>query len=238
VSTDRSKSDTRDTSEASLAFIRSCVETTPLRAELARFDAECESGDVHAAIGEGHDAFQSDLDRWSLQFETPELLFELLRFHLNLQATYFYRVSHALWQREIKWVPDVIGTVSKQLTGLEIYYSAKIGPGLKIIHGVGAVIGAMCTVGSQFTIYQGATIGDKLGRDTGKRPVIGDQVIATVGSQILGPVTVGSQSVIAANAVVLESVPERCVAAGVPARVVVKNLSDEAFGEYWASIKG
>jgi serine acetyltransferase len=70
-------------------------------------------------------------------------------------------------------------------------------------------------------------------RDTGKRPVI-----ATMGSQILGPVTVGSQSVIAANAVVLESVPERCVAAGVPARVVVKDLSDEAFGEYWASIKG
>jgi serine acetyltransferase len=70
-------------------------------------------------------------------------------------------------------------------------------------------------------------------RDTGKRPVI-----ATMGSQILGPVTVGSKSVIAANAVVLESVPERCVAAGVPARVVVKDLSDEAFGEYWASIKG
>ena len=122
--------------------------------------------------------------------------------------------------------------------GISIPVAAKIGPGLKIIHGVGAVIGAMCTVGSQFTIYQGATIGDKLGRDTGKRPVIGDQVIATVGSQILGPVTVGSKSVIAANAVVLESVPERCVAAGVPARVVVKDLSDEAFGEYWASIKG
>ena len=67
---------------------------------------------------------------------------------------------------------------------------------------------------------------------------VGDYVIATVGAQILGPVTVGSRSVIGANAVVLESLPERCVAAGVPARVVVADLSDEAFGEFWASIKG
>ncbi len=232
MSADRSKS------EASLAFIRSCVQVTPLRVELLRFDEECAAQEVHDALLEGLDGYQSDLDRWGLSCEALDEHFSLLRFHLNLQATFFYRMSHAMWRREIKWVPDVIGTTSKQITGLEIYYSAQIGPGLKIIHGVGAVIGAMCTVGSEFTIYQGATVGDKLGRDTGKRPVVGDQVIATVGAQILGPVTIGSKSVIAANAVVLSSIPERSVAAGVPARVVVANLSDEAFAEYWDSIKG
>jgi len=107
-----------------------------------------------------------------------------------------------------------------------------------VIHGVGTVIGSMCRVGSHFTAYQNVTIGDKLGRDTGKRPEVGDYVIATAGAQILGSVTVGSRSVIGANAVVLRSLPERCVAAGVPARVVVADLSDEAFGEFWASIKG
>jgi serine O-acetyltransferase len=119
---------------------------------------------------DGEHEFQTRLSQIAFGINTPAksaMSIEQLRFHLNLQATYFYRVSHALWQRGIQWVPDVIGTVSKQITGLEIYYSAKIGPGLKIIHGVGAVIGAMCTVGSQFTIYQGATFGDKLGRDTG-----------------------------------------------------------------------
>jgi serine O-acetyltransferase len=224
--------------EASLAFIRSCIETTPLRAELTRFDADCASADVRAALAEGLDAFQSDLDRWSLRFENPSLLFDHLRLAANLQATYFYRVNHALWLRKIARVPDVIATVAKQLTGLEVYYSAKIGPGLKVIHGMGTVIGAMCTVGSHFTVYQNVTIGDKLGHDTGRRPKVGDYVIASVGAQILGPVTVGSRSVIGANAVVLESLPERCVAAGVPARVVVADLSDEAFGEFWASIKG
>ena len=49
---------------------------------------------------------------------------------------------------------------------------------------------------------------------------------------------IGSKSIIAANAVVLSSIPERSVAAGVPARVVVADLSDEAFAEYWDSIKG
>jgi serine acetyltransferase len=49
---------------------------------------------------------------------------------------------------------------------------------------------------------------------------------------------VGSRSVIGANAAVLESLPDRCVAAGVPARVVIADLSDEAFGEYWTSLKG
>ena len=224
--------------EASLTFIRSSLEATPLRAELARFDVACTSPDVRTALLEGYNAFQSDLDRWSLRFETPIDLFEYLRLAAHLQATYFYRVSHALWLRKITRVPDLIASLSKLLSGMEIYYSAKIGPGLKVIHGVGSVIGAMCTVGSHFTIYQNVTIGDKLGRDTGKRPEVGDYVIATVGAQILGSVTVGSKSVIGANAVVLESIPERSVAAGVPARVVVANLSDEAFGEFWASIKG
>jgi serine O-acetyltransferase len=224
--------------DASVAFIRSCVEATPLHGESARFEADFASPDVRAALAEGFDAFQSDLDRWSLRFGNPSLLFEHLRLAANLQATYFYRVNHALWLRKVARMPDVIAAVAKQLTGVEIYYSADIGPGLKLIHGVGTVIGAMCTVGSHFTVYQNVTIGDKLGRDTGKRPKVGDYVIATVGAQILGPVTVGSRSVIGANAVVLDSLPDRCVAAGVPARVVIADLSDEAFGEYWASIKG
>jgi len=228
----------RSVIEASLAFIRSCIEATPLRVELTRFDADCASSVVRAALVEGFAAFQSDLDRWSLRFENPSLLFDHLRLAANLQATYFYRVNHALWLRKVARVPDVIVTVAKQLTGLEIYYSANIGPGLKVIHGVGTVIGSMCRVGSHFTVYQNVTIGDKLGRDTGKRPEVGDYVIATAGAQILGSVTVGSRSVIGANAVVLRSLPERCVAAGVPARVVVADLSDEAFGEFWASIKG
>jgi len=127
----------RSVIEASLAFIRSCIEATPLRVELTRFDADCASSVVRAALVEGFAAFQSDLDRWSLRFENPSLLFDHLRLAANLQATYFYRVNHALWLRKVARVPDVIATVAKQLTGLEIYYSAKIGPGLKVIHGVG-----------------------------------------------------------------------------------------------------
>ena len=224
--------------EASRAYIRSCVEATPLRGALRRLDDEMASDDVRESLIDGFEAFLGDLDRWQASFDQPHELFDTLRLATNLEATYFYRVSHQLWKREVKWVPDVFAAVSKQQTGTEFYYSADIGPGLKVIHGVGAVIGALSKIGSNFTIYQGATIGDKLGRDTGtgKRPLVGDQVILTVGAQIIGPVEIGSQTVIGANAVVLDSLPDRCVAAGVPARVVIADVSDAAFEEYWSSV--
>ncbi len=56
------------------------------------------------------------------------------------------------------------------------------------------MIGTGCRVGSDFTVYQGVTLGDKLGRDTGKQPVIGDRVIVSAGAQVLGPVTIGSET--------------------------------------------
>ena len=88
--------------------------------------------------------------------------------------------------RGIAEVPDAVSVLSRWMTGVEIYYSAEIGPGLKIIHGLGTVIGAGCRVGSHFTIYQGVTLGDKLAPETGPgaRPVIGDHVIASVGCSV------------------------------------------------------
>jgi serine O-acetyltransferase len=165
-------------------------------------------------------------------------VFERLLFAPHLEAVYFYRISRACFLRDVKQVPQVIATLSRLLTGTEIYFSADIEPGLKLIHGLACVIGTGCRVGSGFTVYQGVTLGDKLGRDTGKQPVIGDRVIVSAGAQVLGPVTIGSECVIGANSVVLDSVPSRSVVAGAPAKVKIANLSDQAFGEFWAAIKG
>jgi serine acetyltransferase len=49
---------------------------------------------------------------------------------------------------------------------------------------------------------------------------------------------VGSETIIGANAVVIDSLPSRCIAAGIPARVKVADLSDAQFREFWDSIKG
>jgi len=225
---------------ASREFLTESVASTPMRRYTGLFepDASATAAALDECIVEGFEAFRSDAWRWKWSTESPSTVFDRLRLAPNLEVPYFYRVSHALFSRRMELVPDVLAAVSRFLTGVEIYYSARIGPGLKVIHGLGTVIGARCVIGSCFTVYQGVTIGDKLGRDTGERPVIGDHVIASAGSQILGPVRIGSHTIVGANAVVLESLPERCIAGGVPAGVKRRDLSEAEFEEYWRAVEG
>jgi serine O-acetyltransferase len=231
------------TGEAALAtsigFLRECLEATPLRRYLGLFEASeiLARENLRGAFRDAGGIFESDLTRFQLAFETAEDLFEHLWLAPGLQATYLYRLSRALHLAGDDERAGIVCVASRQITGIEIYYSADIGPGLKIIHGLAIVIGAACRIGSHFTVYQGVTIGDKLGTQTGGRPVIGDHVIAGAGSKLLGPIEIGSKVVIAANAVVLGSLPSLCVAAGIPARVAIADLSDAQFEVYRRSIR-
>ncbi|MBE6680447.1 MAG: serine acetyltransferase, partial [Ruminococcaceae bacterium] len=105
-------------------------------------------------------------------------------------------------------------------TGIEIHPGATIGKGLVIDHGSGVVIGETAEIGDNCTLYQGVTLGGT-GKDTGKRhPTLGNNVMVGSGAKVLGPFKVGDGAKIASNAVVLEAVPEKATAVGVPARVV------------------
>ena len=220
---------------SALDFLQMCVSSTQLKKYATAFDPSATEL-LGEGLTEGLAEFQSDLARWGLSFGSPDELFDRLLLAPNLQATYFYRISHALHARKVELIPDVIGVLSRFLTGVEIYYSASIGPGLKVIHGQGALIGGGCTIGSHFTIFQNATVGDRFGKTTGQRPVIDDYVIASAGAQIIGPVTIGSRCVIGANSLVLHSVPENSIAAGVPAKIRVANMEEDAFLEYWRAV--
>jgi serine O-acetyltransferase len=157
-----------------------------------------------------------------------------------LLATYLYRLGHELHNAQVPEIPDVIAALGRWMTGVEIYYSAEIGPGLKLIHGLSTVIGSGCLIGRDFTIYQGVTVGDALGiaSGTGERPTLGDGIIACAGSAILGPVQVGDESIISANSVVLDSIPPRSIASGTPARVMVESLPDSEYQRYRTVLKG
>jgi len=107
-------------------------------------------------------------------------------------------------------------------TGIEIHPGATIGKKLFIDHGSGVVIGETTEIGDNCTIYQGVTLGGT-GKDIGKRhPTLGNNVMVGSGAKVLGPFTVGDNSKIAANAVVLKEVMPNTTVAGVPARVVNK----------------
>jgi serine O-acetyltransferase len=139
---------------------------------------------------------------------------------LRFLATFLYRVS----ARAGSSVP-VLGSVLKQLnhaiTGADIAWSARIGPGLVLWHPTGVVIGPRVVVGRDARVQQGITLGAARSR-TGKDgdPVLGDGVYVGAGARVLGPVRVGDRARIGANAVVLTDVPDDASAVGVPARII------------------
>jgi serine O-acetyltransferase len=223
-------------------FVRTCLEATPLRRYVPRLDAEALERDraLRDCFVHSFPLFTTDVARWKWQYASPKELFERLLLAPHVQAVYFYRLSHQMYLRRLELLPDVIAALAKQLTGVEVYYSAEIGPGFKLIHGISTVIGARCRIGRFFTTYQDVTIGDKGGRVTGldQRPTIGDHVIIKSGCKVLGPITIGEKTVVGANSVVLGSLPERCVAVGAPARVKISGLTDERYADYWNSFGG
>jgi len=106
--------------------------------------------------------------------------------------------------------------IQRIYTQIEIYYSATIGQNLKIIHGAGTVIGARVVIGDDVTIYQNVTIGDRGDGDNG-RPAIEDNVKIFAGAKVLGDITVGENSVIGANTVLLTSCDKNSLMVGIPA---------------------
>ena len=145
---------------------------------------------------------------------------EVLFLYSGLHARIMHRLSHALNERGMKFGARAVSQFAKFLTGIEIHPGATIGRRLVIDHGMGIVIGETAEIGDNCTIYQGVTLGGT-GKDVGKRhPTLGNNVMVGAGAKVLGPLKVGDNSKIAANAVVLHEVPENSTAVGIPAKVV------------------
>jgi serine O-acetyltransferase len=146
----------------------------------------------------------------------------------GVHAIWGHRISHWLWNRNAKVTARVLGELTRILTGVEIHPGAILGSGLFIDHATGVVIGETAEVGDGVTIYHGVTLGGT-GADTGKRhPTIGDRVIVGAGAKILGPIKIGDDSRIGANAVVVKEVPSSSVVVGVPGQIVSRHRTNTA----------
>ena len=145
---------------------------------------------------------------------------EILLLYSGVHAMAAHRIANRLQKEGKFFAARAVSQLSRHLTGIEIHPGATIGKGLFIDHGMGVVIGETAEIGDNCTIYQGVTLGGT-GKDVGKRhPTLGDNVMVGAGAKVLGPVKIGSNSKIAANAVVLREVPENSTAVGIPAKVV------------------
>ena len=146
--------------------------------------------------------------------------FEIFMTYPSLKALRSYRRANWFYRHGMFTVARIISQHARNKTGIEIHPGATIGKGLFIDHGMGVVIGETAVIGDNCLLYQGVTLGGT-GKDKGKRhPTLGDNVLVGAGAKVLGPFTVGSNVKIAANAVVLNAIPDDCTAVGVPARIV------------------
>ncbi len=138
----------------------------------------------------------------------------------GVHAIWGHRISHWLWNRGARVAARASGELTRILTGVEIHPGAILGSRLFIDHATGVVIGETAEVGDDVTIFHGVTLGGT-GRDLGKRhPTIGDRVIVGAGAKILGPIKIGDDSRIGANAVVVKEVPSSAVVVGVPGQII------------------
>ncbi|MFT4235352.1 MAG: serine O-acetyltransferase [Microbacterium sp.] len=153
--------------------------------------------------------------------------FEIALLYPGLHAIWSHRVAHLLWRRGWRFAARALSQLTRWLTGIEIHPGATIGRRFFIDHGMGVVVGETAEVGDDVFLYHGVTLGGR-SLSTGKRhPTIGDGVAIGAGAKVLGPVTIGSHSVVGANAVVTRSAPDDSVLVGVPARVRARKQGEE-----------
>lgn len=145
---------------------------------------------------------------------------EVLLLYPSMHALILHRIANVFFRHKIYIIARAVSQISRFLTGIEIHPGAKIGKGLFIDHGMGVVIGETAEIGDNVTIFHGVTLGGT-GKEKGKRhPTVGDNVVIGSGAKVLGPINIGNEAKIGANAVVLKDVPSRATAVGIPAKVI------------------
>jgi serine O-acetyltransferase len=148
---------------------------------------------------------------------------EIVLLYPGLHALWGYRISHWMWLHGLKLLGRMLSQLVRSLTGIEIHPGAQIGQGLFIDHGMGVVIGETAEVGEDITLYHGVTLGGT-SLEKGKRhPTLGDRVVVGAGAKVLGAITIGEDTRIGANAVVVKSVPPNSVVVGVPGQVIARS---------------
>jgi len=155
----------------------------------------------------------------------------------GVKAVFFHRIANFFSIAKFDLIARMISQFSRFLTGIEIHPKVKIGKNLFIDHGMGVVIGETSEIGDNVTIYHMATLGgispsinSEEQINVKRHPTLQDNVVVGSGAQVLGPVVIGRNAKIGANAVVTKNVPENAVMVGIPAKNV--GTATEEFKPY------
>ena len=163
----------------------------------------------------------------------------------GVKAVLFHQIAHFFSVAKFNLIARVISQFSRFLTGIEIHPAAKIGKNFFIDHGMGVVIGETSEIGDNVTIYHMVTLGgispsinSDNQRQVKRHPTLKDNVVIGSGAQVLGPITVGENAKVGANAVVTKDVPANAVMVGIPAKNVNQGgpKTDTSFKPYGVEV--
>ena len=145
----------------------------------------------------------------------------------GVKAVFFHKIANFFYLAGFDLIARIISQSIRFFTGIEIHPGAKIGKNLFIDHGMGVVIGETSEIGDNVTIYHAVTLGgispsinSDNQRNEKRHPTIGNDVVIGSGAQIIGPIKIGNSARVAANAVVVNDVPENSTMVGIPAKAV------------------
>ena len=163
--------------------------------------------------------FYADIKAAQKRDPAAKSFLEVILLYPGLHALIYYRLAHPLYKMKWFFLARMLSQIARFSTGIEIHPGAQIGKRFFIDHGLGVVIGETAIIGDDVLLYQGVTLGGT-GKERGKRhPTIGSNVVIGAGAKVLGNITVGDNSYIGSNAVVIKDVPPNSTVVGVPGRI-------------------
>ena len=163
----------------------------------------------------------------------------------GVKALFFHRIANFFSKAKFDLIARLISQLSRFFTGIEIHPRAEIGKNFFIDHGMGVVIGETSKIGDNVTIYHATTLGgispsikSDEQRDVKRHPTLKNNVVVGSGAQVLGPIIVGENANIGANAVVTKDVPANAVMVGIPAKNINEDgsKSDASFKPYGVKV--
>lgn len=162
---------------------------------------------------------KEDLDNVLRRDPAAQSRAEIALTYPGVHALWSHRVAHAMWKKGLRAPARILSAATRTLTGVDIHPGATIGRRVFIDHATGVVIGETAEVGNDVVIFHGVTLGG-VSMTPGKRhPTVHDHVMIGAGAKVLGPIEIGTNAKIGANAVVTKPVPEGAVAIGIPAAI-------------------
>ena len=165
-------------------------------------------------------AFRADLAAVHERDPACSRYLEPLLYFKGFHALVTHRFAHELWVAGRRDFALYLQSQASRIFAVDIHPAARVGTGIMLDHGTGIVVGETAAIGDNCSLLHSVTLGGT-GKESGDRhPKIGAWVMIGAGAKVLGNITVGKCSRVAAGSVVLADVPPNTTVAGVPAKAI------------------